>query len=71
MRRGFEQNLIKVVQIGDVPGRLEPGTGEINYPFIFAELRRLNYTGYLDTEMGSSSTPEHAMNVAREMSMQY
>ena len=29
------------MQIGDVPGRLEPGTGEINYPFFFAELRRL------------------------------
>jgi len=71
MRRGFAENLIKVVQIGDVPGRQEPGTGEINYPFIFAELRRLNYSGYLDTEMGTSSTPEHAMNVAREMSLQY
>lgn len=71
MRRGFQENLIKVVQIGDVPGRQEPGTGEINYPFIFAELRRLNYTGYLDTEMGTSSTPEHAMQVARDMSMMY
>jgi hydroxypyruvate isomerase len=71
MRRGFEQDLIKVVQIGDVPGRLEPGTGEINYPFIFAELRRLGYSGYLDTEMGTSSTPEHAMDVVRQMSMQY
>jgi hydroxypyruvate isomerase len=68
MRRGFEQNLIKVVQIGDVPGRLEPGTGEINYPFIFRELRRLGYSGFLDTEMGTSSTPEHAMEVARRMS---
>ena len=68
MRRGFEDNLIKVVQIGDNPGRLEPGTGEINYPFIFGELRRLGYSGYLDTEMGTSSTPEHAMNVARQMS---
>jgi hydroxypyruvate isomerase len=71
MRRGFELGLIKVVQIGDVPGRLEPGTGEINYPFIFSELRRLNYTGFLDTEMGTSSTPEHAMEVVRQMSMQY
>jgi hydroxypyruvate isomerase len=63
--------LIKVVQIGDVPGRLEPGTGEINYPFLFAELRRLNYRGYLDTEMGTSSTPEHAMQVARRMSEEF
>jgi hydroxypyruvate isomerase len=71
LRRGFAENLVKVVQIGDNPGRLEPGTGEINYPFIFAELRRLGYSGYLDTEMGSSSTPEHAMNVARQMSLDF
>lgn len=69
LRRGFELGLIKVVQIGDVPGRLEPGTGEINYPFIFRELRRLNYTGYLDTEMGTSQTPEYAMNLVRQMSL--
>jgi hydroxypyruvate isomerase len=67
LRDGLAKGLIKIVQIGDVPGRLEPGTGEINYPFLFAELRRLNYRGYLDTEMGTSSTPEHAMAVARRM----
>ena len=67
LREGLAKGLIKIVQIGDVPGRLEPGTGEINYPFLFAELRRLNYRGYLDTEMGTSSTPEHAMAVAKRM----
>lgn len=71
LRRGFEEGVIKVVQIGDVPGRLEPGTGEINYPFLFAELRRQNYTGYLDTEMGTSTTPEQAMNLVRQMSLDY
>ena len=69
MRQGFADNLIKVVQIGDNPGRLEPGTGELNYPFIFRELRQLGYSGYLDTEMGTSSTPEHAMEVVRQMSL--
>jgi hydroxypyruvate isomerase len=67
LRRGLQEGLIRVVQIGDNPGRLEPGTGEINHPFIFAELRRLKYTGYVDTEMGTSSTPEHAMQVTRKM----
>jgi hydroxypyruvate isomerase len=57
------------VQIGDVPGRLEPGTGELNYPFILRELRKLGYSGYLDTEMGTSSTPEHAMEVIRQLSL--
>jgi hydroxypyruvate isomerase len=69
LRRGLEEKLIELVQIGDNPGRLEPGTGEISYPFIFRELRRLGYAGYLDTEMGTSSTPEHAMDVARRLSL--
>jgi hydroxypyruvate isomerase len=67
LRAGLEQKLIKIVQIGDNPGRLEPGTGEINYAFIFKELRRLGYSGYLDTEMGTSTTPEQAMNLVRRM----
>ena len=67
LRSGLQDKLIKLVQVGDVPGRLEPGTGEINYPFIFKELRRLNWTGYVDTEHGTSSTAEHAMNVVRKM----
>jgi hydroxypyruvate isomerase len=67
LRTGLEQKLIKLVQIGDNPGRLEPGTGEINYAFIFRELRRLGYGGYLDTEMGTSKTPEYAMDLVRRM----
>lgn len=67
LRRGLEEGLIKVVQIGDVPGRLEPGTGEINHAFLFAELRRLGYDGYVDTEMGTSTTPEEAMQLTRRM----
>ena len=67
MRQGFEKNLIRLVQIGDNPGRYEPGTGEINYAYVFRVLRELNYTGYLDTEMGSTSTPEYAMAVTREL----
>ena len=67
LRSGLQDKLIKIVQIGDNPGRLEPGTGEINYPFIFKELRRLNWTGFVDTEHGSSSTADHAMDVVRKM----
>jgi hydroxypyruvate isomerase len=68
LRTGLQEKLIKIVQIGDNPGRLEPGTGEINYPFIFKELRRLNWTGYVDTEHGTSSTADHAMEVVRRLS---
>ncbi len=31
------------VQLADNPGRHEPGTGEINYPFLFGHLDRLGY----------------------------
>jgi hydroxypyruvate isomerase len=67
LRTGLQDKLISIVQIGDNPGRLEPGTGEINYPFVFKELRRLNWTGYVDTEHGTSSTATHAMDVVRKM----
>lgn len=67
LRQGLQEKLIKVVQIGDNPGRLEPGTGEMNYPFLLGELRRLNWTGYVDTEHGTSKTADHAMDVVRKM----
>ena len=38
------------VQVADNPGRNEPGTGEINYPFVFAALERLGYDGWLGCE---------------------
>ena len=41
---------VEHVQISDVPGRHEPGTGEINFPVIFAQLAKLNYRGYIGLE---------------------
>lgn len=38
------------IQISDVPGRHQPGTGEINYPAIFAALERLGYAGPIGLE---------------------
>ncbi|HEV7719383.1 MAG TPA: 2-oxo-tetronate isomerase [Arsenicitalea sp.] len=38
------------VQIADNPGRNEPGTGEINYAFIFEALDRLGYDGWVGCE---------------------
>ena len=38
------------VQIADNPGRHEPGTGEINFPFLFGELDRLGYEGWVGCE---------------------
>ena len=38
------------IQIADVPGRCEPGTGEINYPAIARALRDIGYTGTVGLE---------------------
>lgn len=38
------------VQIADTPGRNEPGTGEINYPFLMGRLDALGYTGWVGCE---------------------
>jgi hydroxypyruvate isomerase len=38
------------MQLADTPGRHEPGTGEINYPFLFGVIDRLGYTGWIGCE---------------------
>lgn len=38
------------VQVADVPGRHEPGTGEIHYPFLFRLLDKLGYAGWIGCE---------------------
>ncbi len=42
--------LIGHMQLADTPGRHEPGTGEINYPFLFQLLDALPYTGWIGCE---------------------
>jgi len=38
------------IQLADNPGRNEPGTGEINYDYLFGLLDRLGYAGYIGCE---------------------
>jgi hydroxypyruvate isomerase len=42
--------LIGHVQIASVPSRHEPDGEELNYPFLFAELDRIGYGGYVGCE---------------------
>jgi hydroxypyruvate isomerase len=41
-------------QIGDNPGRKEPGTGEINYKNIFKHIHSKGYTGVMGMEHGNA-----------------
>jgi hydroxypyruvate isomerase len=64
---GLEKGWIHLVQIGDVPGRKEPGTGEVNYANMFTTLRTAKYSGYVDMEHGTTSTPEHAIKTVKRV----
>lgn len=50
LREGLAEGLIQYVEVGGVPQRIEPGLGEVNYQFIFDELRRLEYDGFIGME---------------------
>jgi len=44
------------IQLADNPGRHEPGTGEINYEFLFALLDRVGYVGWIGCEYKPAGT---------------
>ena len=67
LRQGLRKNWIRFVEVGDVPGRLEPGTGEVNYKNIFKVLREEGYGGYVGMEHGTSSTPQHAIQAVKKL----
>jgi len=50
--RTLQANIGRIghVQLADPPGRNEPGTGEINFANVLAELERLDYRGWVSLE---------------------
>ena len=60
LARTLEANIDRIghVQIADNPGRHEPGSGEINYPFLFGLLDRLGYDGWVGCEYKPLMTTE-------------
>lgn len=59
----LERELARIghIQFADNPGRHEPGTGEINFPFLFAHLDRLGYAGWVGCEYKPSVTTEASL----------
>lgn len=54
------------IQVADVPGRMEPGTGEINYPAIARALKAMGYRGTIGMEAWPSGDGELALARFRE-----
>ena len=54
--------IIGHIQIADNPGRHEPGTGEINYKFIFEHLRSLNYQNWIGCEYKPLGSTENGLS---------
>jgi hydroxypyruvate isomerase len=52
LARTIETHLARIghMQLADNPGRHEPGTGEINYPFLFDWIDRIGYQGWIGCE---------------------
>lgn len=64
LARTMEKNLKRIahIQLADNPGRHEPGTGEINYPFLFAHLDRIGYSGWIGCEYKPATTTEAGLS---------
>ena len=52
MNRSWDD--IEYFQLGDNPGRAEPGTGEVNYRNVFKHIQSRGFTGILGMEHGNS-----------------
>ena len=61
LRRWRAGDLIGEIQVADVPGRCEPGTGEIHYPAIARALERMGYRGTVGLEAYASGDDVEAL----------
>jgi hydroxypyruvate isomerase len=68
----LEKNIdyVGLVHVADVPGRHEPGTGEINYENIYRKLAQLNYREMVAMEFLATGDPVAQLRAAREMAFQ-
>jgi hydroxypyruvate isomerase len=58
-------DLVGLVHIADVPGRHEPGTGEIDYRNIYRKLAELKYDRYIAMEFYPTGDPVELLRKAR------
>lgn len=61
-------DLIGHIHVADVPGRHEPGTGEINYEHIFGVLREQGYKGFVGLEFSPLLDSSASLKAVRALS---
>jgi hydroxypyruvate isomerase len=63
----IKKNLPRIahMQLADNPARNEPGTGEINYPFLFDYIDKLGYTGWIGCEYKPATTTTNGLGWAK------
>ena len=68
LTRGLEALMphIAHIQIAGVPERHEPDSGEVNYPYLYSQLDRLGYEGYVGCEYRPSGRTEDGLEWFRE-----
>lgn len=59
-------NDVGLIHVADVPGRHQPGTGEINYGSIYHTLASLQYKGTIAMEFYPTADPVDILRTARE-----
>ena len=57
---------VGLIHIADVPGRHEPGTGEINYQNVYRQLRQLDYRGTIAMEFYPTGEVVESLRRARD-----
>ena len=64
----LEKNIgeVGLIHVADVPGRHEPGTGEVNYGNIYRKLAQLNYKGVIAMEFYPTGDVVETLRRARE-----
>jgi hydroxypyruvate isomerase len=63
-------DIVGLIHVADVPGRHEPGTGEINYTSIYRKLGQLNYRRMVAMEFKPTGEPVAALRAARTMAIE-
>jgi hydroxypyruvate isomerase len=65
--RTIEANLPRIghLQFADVPDRHEPGTGELNFAFLFDWIDRIGYTGWIGVEYKPTALTETSLGWMR------